>query len=155
MDTSLIISSTNAGKKLQKAITNINPEKDNAVLKTFAQKVNALTTNTYLDATRVNKMSVEEEYQQGGGTSKQEGIITATELNYTMPSGSFNIDGNFTFTTNSGQPIFYVSATKKGDSIASGSSITLHNIDDGRIDFFAPETDEFTAAHWWCTVYYE
>lgn len=61
MDTSLIISATNSGKKVTKAITNINPEKDNAVLKTFAQKVNDLTTNTYVDATRINKQSVNEQ----------------------------------------------------------------------------------------------
>ena len=61
MDTSLIINATNSGKKVTKAITNINPDKDNTILKTFAQKVNALTTNTYVDATRVNKMSVNEE----------------------------------------------------------------------------------------------
>lgn len=60
MDTNLIINFTNGGKKGSKAISNINPEKDNAVLKTFAQMVNGLTTNTYVDATRVDKMSVEE-----------------------------------------------------------------------------------------------
>lgn len=65
MDTSLIINATNSGKKLQKAITNINPDKSNSVLKEFAQKVNALTTNNYVDATRVNKMSVEETAPSG------------------------------------------------------------------------------------------
>lgn len=67
MDTSLIINATTtAGKKAAKAISNINPDKDNTILKTFAQKVNSLTTNTYVDATRVNKMSVNEE---GGGST--------------------------------------------------------------------------------------
>ena len=69
MDTSLIINATNSGKKVTKAITNINHDKDNTILKTFAQKVNALTTNNYVDATRVNKMSVNEEGGgSGGGT---------------------------------------------------------------------------------------
>lgn len=78
MDTSLIINATTtAGKKAAKAISNINPEKDNSILKTFAQKVNALTTNTYVDATRVNKMSVNEE--GGGGTT---GTIVIDDNHY-------------------------------------------------------------------------
>lgn len=101
MDTSLIISSTNSGKKLQKAITNINPDKDNAVLKTFAQKVNALTTNNYVDATRVNKMSVEEEYQQGGG-----GLLD--------PQLACNSNGDVTFLGNG-----------KCDSVDTGNSSGL------------------------------
>ena len=78
MDTSLIINATQNGKKVTKAITNINPEKDNATLKTFAQKVNALTTNNYVDATRVNKMSVEEADAGGGST----GELTFTVTHY-------------------------------------------------------------------------
>lgn len=60
MDTNLIINFTNGGKKGSKAISNINPDKDNSTLKTFAQMLNGLTANTYVDATRVDKMSVEE-----------------------------------------------------------------------------------------------
>lgn len=67
MDTNLIINFTNGGKKGSKAISNINPDKDNAVLKTFAQMVNGLTANTYVDATRVDKMSVEETPAPTGG----------------------------------------------------------------------------------------
>ena len=81
MDTSLIINSTNSDKKVSKAISNINPEKDNAVLKTFAQKVNALTTNNYVDATRVNKMSVNE------ATTKPEPTLT-------ISSGTYTYDGD-------------------------------------------------------------
>ena len=61
MDTSLIINAVNGNKKVSKAVTNINPEKDNSTLKTFAQMVNGLTANTYVDATRINKQSVNEE----------------------------------------------------------------------------------------------
>lgn len=81
MDTSLIISATQAGKRVTKAITNINPEKENAVLKTFAQKVNALTTNIYVDATRVNKMSVEEEDPQSGGSGGGSTPVTVDTSN--------------------------------------------------------------------------
>ena len=82
MDTSLIINATNSGKKIQKAITNINPEKDNATLKTFAQKVNALTTNEYIDATRVNKMSV------------NESSAGKPEPTFTISNGAYTYDGD-------------------------------------------------------------
>ena len=75
MDTSLIINATNGNKKVTKAITNINPEKDNAILKTFAQKVNALTTNSYVDATRVDKMSVNEQDAGGSTTPTVTGLL--------------------------------------------------------------------------------
>ena len=79
MNTSLIINATNGSQKVTKAITNINPEKDNAVLKTFAQKVNDLTTNTYVDATRITKESVEEEHS-GGSTGEL--TFTVNDDNY-------------------------------------------------------------------------
>lgn len=112
MDTSLIINATTtAGKKAAKAISNINPDKDNTILKTFAQKVNALTTNTYVDATRVNKMSVNEE---GGGSTTTltvndtelptkegldyhgyvtiEGGVRFTFADYPMGNNTYNVD---------------------------------------------------------------
>ena len=46
---------TTAGKKGQKAITDVNPNAANATLKTFAGMVNALTTNTYIGTSRVDK----------------------------------------------------------------------------------------------------
>lgn len=61
MDTSLIINAVNGNKKVTKAVTNINSAKDNQTLKTFAQMVNGLTTNSYVDATRINKQSVNEQ----------------------------------------------------------------------------------------------
>ena len=65
MDTSLIINAVNGSKKVTKAVTNINPAKDNTTLKTFAQMVNGLTTNSYVDATRINKQSVNEQDAAG------------------------------------------------------------------------------------------
>lgn len=74
MNTSLMINSTNAGKKYQKAIANINPEKSNAILEEFAQKLTGLSTNSYVGASRVDKSDVTEQ----GGSGKQEGVITLT-----------------------------------------------------------------------------
>ena len=84
MDTHLIINATQSGKKVAKAISNINPVKDNAILKEFAQRINGLTTNIYVDATRINKQSVEE---TGGGL-----VIDSTNFTGTAPTVS-DIEG--------------------------------------------------------------
>ena len=114
MDTSLIINATNSGKKVTKAITNINPDKDNTILKTFAQKVNALTTNTYVDATRVDKMSVNESvgnlnpnlrveggkitWDGNGSCSMVEMVATATvSKNSDATSGTYLLDSDGTY----------------------------------------------------------
>ena len=56
MAQSLIIESTAAnGKKVRKAITDVNPNVSNANLKTFGQMANALTTNVYGSSARVGK----------------------------------------------------------------------------------------------------
>ena len=83
MDTSLIINAVNGNKKVTKAVSNINPEKDNQTLKTFAQMVNGLSTNTYVDATRINKQSVEEADAGGGSTG---------ELTFTVDDSRLDID---------------------------------------------------------------
>ena len=43
-----------AGKKFQKTLTDINPEATSANLRNFAQALNALTTNTFVGAYRIN-----------------------------------------------------------------------------------------------------
>lgn len=54
--TSIIIDSTSSGgKKIRKAITDINPDATNEQLKSFAQQFNALSTNTYGATSRVKK----------------------------------------------------------------------------------------------------
>lgn len=48
-------STAQSGKKLNKTITDINPNAVNAHLKTFAQMLNGLTTNTYGSTSRIDK----------------------------------------------------------------------------------------------------
>ena len=60
MATSISYSSTaSGGKSLSKSITDINPNIDNAVAKTFTQKLNALTTNTLGSINRVDKTEID------------------------------------------------------------------------------------------------
>lgn len=57
--TSLIIESTDqSGKKLSRSVTDIKPDATNEQLRTFAQRFNALSTNTFEDAIRVQRRSV-------------------------------------------------------------------------------------------------
>ena len=85
MDTSIVINATTTdGKKVQKAITNINPAKTNAILNEFASRVNNLSTNTYAGGTRINKNALTEADQ----------TLTVNTENFTgtAPTVS-NIDG--------------------------------------------------------------
>ncbi len=60
MATSISYSSTaSGGKTLSKSVTAINPNIDNAVAKTFTQKLNALTTNTLSSINRVDKTEID------------------------------------------------------------------------------------------------
>lgn len=60
---SLILTSTAAGtgKKLQKTITDINPNADGNALKGFTQKLNAMTTNTYVATDCIDKFNIDTE----------------------------------------------------------------------------------------------
>lgn len=60
MKTDLIINSKAGNKAVAKTITNVNPEVTNDKLETFAGMVNALSTNTYQNASRVDKKDVTE-----------------------------------------------------------------------------------------------
>lgn len=60
--TSLVVYMTTANNEpLQKSITFANPQASNAVLANFTQKlVNDLTTNTFVDAERINRINLTE-----------------------------------------------------------------------------------------------
>lgn len=59
MATNIIIETTSAsGKKLQKAIANVNPNATNYELKVFAQSLNSLTSNTYVGTTRIDRVDI-------------------------------------------------------------------------------------------------
>ena len=143
MDTNLIISSTTAtGKKGSKAISNINPEKDNSTLKTFAQMVNGLTTNTYVDATRVDKQSVNEE--GGGGSGKTEGSIAYDAATHTI---TYNGDADELLffhlqesTANQEPGIYEMTLLNPTNPTSMEQSLSEGDI------LVTPATDNFTAA---------
>lgn len=67
MKKSLNINATRNGKKVSTSIGYVNPDVANSTAGTFAQMVNALTTNTFVNAEVVKKMDTTEEEQQSGG----------------------------------------------------------------------------------------
>ena len=59
MESALIIKSVDgSGNKYQKTVSNINPDATTAQLDEFAQRVTALTTNTYTGASLIDKINV-------------------------------------------------------------------------------------------------
>ena len=110
--TSLIIKSTKNGVSEQKSVTYVNPAATNANLKTFAQKITAMSNHTYTGATRVDKTDVDE---AGGGSGKiiptltancVEGTVTITYNGDGELSGYYmlyNEGGSLTITNNTTQ----------------------------------------------------
>lgn len=59
VDMKLYSTDTGTGSKITTSVTYINPETSNTVLKTFAQKLNAFTTNNYTSADRVETVNLD------------------------------------------------------------------------------------------------
>ena len=131
MKKSLTINATRDGKKVSKSLGFVNPDVANSLVGGFAQMVNALSNDTFVNSQVVKVMDTTEE-EQGGGSApagKQEGIIT--------------VDG--------------AAPTYNGDGkvyICTGGNVTEYNLNDimpvGPDDIlFAPATDNYTAAVWY------
>ncbi len=103
MKTTLAVKTTDtAGKAQQKAVTYINPAATNAALKTFAQKLAGLTTDNYVDAERINTMSVNEADSTPAAASKTQptlslGVWTKSGTTYSATI-TYNGDGTLSST---------------------------------------------------------
>lgn len=84
---SLILTSAQAGtgKKLTKTITNVNPNATADVMKTFAQKLSALTTDTYIQTDCIDKHNVDTENVPANTDSND----TRTEVTFSFDVESF------------------------------------------------------------------
>ena len=72
MKTSLTINATRAGKKVAKSLGFVNPDAANSIVGGFAQMVNALSNDTFVNAEVVKKMDTTEE-DSGGGSAPATG----------------------------------------------------------------------------------
>ena len=70
----ILTTNSQGGKKIQKTITDINPNADSETMLAFAQKLNALTTNTYERTDCVEKYNIDTE----DAPSKPEPTLTVT-----------------------------------------------------------------------------
>lgn len=133
MKSSLIINSIDANNQArQKSFPNINPNATDANVCTFAKKVNALTTNEFVSAIRVDKKPLDDSTPEP--VVKQTPTLTLSEFTkdgttYTATI-TYNGDGELTTTTGSIDDVtLIVEATETFSGTLS-----------------APETDNFLAA---------
>lgn len=55
MQTNIVINATASGKKIATTITYVNPQATNAKLLALARKLNSLTSNDFISATKETK----------------------------------------------------------------------------------------------------
>ena len=147
MKTSLTINATRNGKKVSKSLGYVNPDVANSLVGGFAQMVNALTTDTFVNAEVVKKMDTTEEDSSGGSTpapaGKQEGIIHLTwDDDYVTVS--YNGDGELRYITD----LIDISYVENGVDTYDEATVIQNGaqLDRHEMLVFAPATDNFTAA---------
>lgn len=131
--TSLIVTSTAAtdGKKLQKTLTDINSAATNEQLKSFAQVLNGLTTNTYVETNRVDRVNCDtEEGTIVGGKGFRNVTVTGAEqgetatIAFNITEGESVTPGVF-FYTNSAMQILTATAAASDDVTVAKFSVTV------------------------------
>lgn len=149
------------GQNITTTIGYVNPNADSATLKTFGQKLNAMTTNIYEETDRVQTINVDTE-EVPGGSSKPAHTLTVTRdwrsssaaLSMTI---EFTYDGNltnlkaFTNRPNDVEQGFpeYTELTTGAENTA-----TLKVVGYGAIPYskpvllYEPETDDYAAFLW-------
>lgn len=113
--TSLIITSTDQfGKGLQKTVTDVNPDATSAQLVTFATKLNALTTNSYVRTDRVDKTNCDTE-----ASGKQTPTFTLDK--YTASASSIqNGNAYFKITYSGDGQIYFGDINVDAQGLATG-----------------------------------
>ena len=147
---SLTINAVRDGKKVAKSFGFVNPDVANSLVGGFAQMVNALSNDTFVNSQVVKVMDTTEEEQTTptptpAPAGKQEGIITLSESFIDLDrenSTTFSYNGDAQvnvawYTVNN-------SANFSGATV-SGNTITVDNVYCNYV-VYAPATDNFTAA---------
>ena len=103
LETSLIINSTDTqGNKVQRTISKVNPEVSSAVATEFAQRVTALSTNTYTGGKRINVADISD--SAGAMIAKTAPTLTLGEwsANGTTYTAAITYNGDGTLSTTTG-----------------------------------------------------
>ena len=110
MQTSInITSETASGKKVTKSISNINNDAGNTALTTAASLFTAISNTTYIDADRITKMSLTEQYEP-----KTEPVLS--------------VDSTGKVTYNGDGTIFIKAAGNYNVSLQSNNELIAYNI---------------------------
>ena len=133
--TSLIVTSTTAtdGKKLQKTLTDINSAATNEQLKSFGQRLNGLTTNTYVETNRVDRVNCDtEDGGLSGGKAFRNITITgvaqgATATISANAAEGASINPAVFFFANNTVTILTTTAAASDDTTIAKRSVTIPN----------------------------
>lgn len=144
MKKSLTINATRNGKKVSKSLGFINPDVANSIVGGFAQMVNSLSNDTFVNAEVVKKMDTTEEDTGGGSTPAPAGkpVPTLFVTDNRDDSGTITYSGD-------GQLSAFI-AGGGGDGVCTISGDTLHIDGTYRMQpgyILAAETDNF-APNW-------
>ena len=85
MKKSLTINATRGGKKVSKSLGFVNPDVANSLVGGFAQMVNALSNDTYVNSQVVKTMDTTEEDSSGSSTPAAAGLLDPN-LRYYAPA---------------------------------------------------------------------
>ena len=171
MKTSVSINFTEAasGKKGQRAITDINPDATSAQIKTFAQALNGITTNNYVETNRIQTINVDTESvpvpasKATGTLQLKENPTIAIEGSLgKIPLSEFIINGQTVtdlpgttisifgvFSRSAIFPVYFMNSSPDYICINFGSSETSGT---GTLYLALQETDEYTAATMTTTI---
>lgn len=86
-----IAATSPSGKKLSKAIADINPSASNSALQTFSTMLNGLTTNTIGTVTKITKEELGNEEPETPATNPIQSVVASTES-----AGAFTVTGSGT-----------------------------------------------------------
>lgn len=161
--TELKLKSKNAatGQDITTTLTYVNPNANSTTLKTFGQKLNAMTTNIYGETDRVQTINVDTE-EVPGGSSKPAHTLTVTRdwwsssaalsmsITFTY-DGDFNTLKAFTNRPNDVEAGFpeYTELTTGAENTATLKVVGYQGIPYGKpIILYAPETENYAAFLW-------
>lgn len=153
--TSLIITTEDSSqKKIQKSVTGINPDAQDADLLQYGRLFSSLSTNNYLSTYRVDKYdlsgpsktarTLSAEFNVESPTvgnikskySSQSGLMLTVNDNDTTASGQYLVS--------TGETQLFVDSTRM--STSDGFYIKNSTLNPGVITIYAPETDNYTSA---------
>ena len=141
--TSIIVTTTDTNnKKLQKTFTYANANASSSVLKSVAQQLNALTTNTYEKTDRIDRINCDTEEHSSGTTTKPAPTLEMT-LDRQQTDGFVEISYN-----GDGTPYLFdfSSYTAYGSLYYTGTSWEAHLSGTGSLKVGATEGTNYAAA---------